>query len=123
MTFDYPKPDLSDGVIVLRPWAEGDLACIEEAATDPRIPAGTTVPAAFDPDAGRAFIHRQWRRVTDGEGVSLAIDVPGRAIGLLWLGIRPQPAVVGLGYWIVPSARALTYGTRAARLASTLGAR
>ncbi|MDA0169092.1 GNAT family N-acetyltransferase [Solirubrobacter taibaiensis] len=119
MTLDYPEPDLSDDTIALRRWAERDLACIQEAATDPRIPAGTTVPAVFDPDAGRAFIRRQRQRVVNGQGVSLAIDVAGRAVGLLWLGIRPQPRVVGLGYWIVPSARGRTYGTRAARLAST----
>jgi RimJ/RimL family protein N-acetyltransferase len=119
VTLDYPEPDLRDGVLTLRRWAEGDLACIEEAATDPRIPAGTTVPAVFDAGAGRAFIQRQWERVIDGQGVSMAIDVAGRAVGLIWLGIRPQPGVVGLGYWIIPGARGRTYGTRAARLAST----
>jgi RimJ/RimL family protein N-acetyltransferase len=118
MRLDYPQPDLGDGVVVLRRWAEHDLACVEEASTDHRIPAGTTVPAVFDPDAGLAFIHRQWQRVIDGEGVSLAIDTGGRAVGLAWIGARPQRGVVGLGYWIVPSARGRGYGTRAARLAS-----
>jgi RimJ/RimL family protein N-acetyltransferase len=118
VTLEYPRPDLCDGVVRLRPWAEHDLACIQEAASDPRIPAGTTVPAVFDPAAGREFIRRQHRRVTDGEGVSLAVEAEGRAVGLIWLGLRPQPGVVGLGYWIVPSARGRRYGTRAARLAS-----
>ena len=121
MTLSYPAPDLSDGVVVLRSWNDSDLRCIEEASTDPRIPAGTTVPKVFSEEEGLAFIRRQRQRVVDGEGISLAIaTVPGgEAVGLTWLGVRPQPGVVGLGYWVVPSARGRGFGTRAARLAST----
>jgi ribosomal-protein-alanine N-acetyltransferase len=117
-TLRYPPPELGDGIVTLRRWAEDDLACVEEAGTDPRIPAGTTVPAVFTPDAGRAFIRRQSQRLIDGEGVSLAVHAEGRALGLIWLGVRPQPGVIGLGYWIVPSARGRGYGTRAVRVAA-----
>jgi [ribosomal protein S5]-alanine N-acetyltransferase len=116
----YPAPDLSDGVVTLRRWSESDLRCIEEAATDPRISAGTTVPAVFSEEEGVAFIRRQLQRVVDGEGVSLAIATVAsdQAVGLTWLGVRPQPGVIGLGYWIVPNARGQGFGTRAARLAA-----
>ena len=42
-----------------------------------------------------------------------------RAVGHLWLGVRPQPSVLGLGYWVIPSARRRGI----ARHATTLAAR
>jgi hypothetical protein len=47
----YPDPPLTDGVVVLRRWAQDDLSCVEEATQDPDIPKGTTVPATFTPKA------------------------------------------------------------------------
>jgi len=97
------------------------MDCVAELSTDPRIPAGTTVPATFTPAAGREYIERQWSRVDRGEGISMAIhahDVD-RAIGFIVMMLRPQPGVVGLGYGIVPSARGCGYASRAASLAST----
>ncbi|MDO9457623.1 GNAT family N-acetyltransferase [Nocardioides sp.] len=114
----YPDPPLRDGRFGLRRWAGSDLDCVREAGTDPEIPHGTTVPTPFTTAAGRAFIHRQWQRVEDGEGVSQAVVETGtdRAIGLVWVAIRPQPHVGGLGYWIVPSARGSGAATAAVRL-------
>ena len=42
-----------------------------------------------------------------------------RAVGLVVMMLRPQSGVVGLGYWIVPSARGCGYASHAATLAST----
>jgi RimJ/RimL family protein N-acetyltransferase len=116
----YPDPALTDGVVLLRPWTPGDLKCVEEAGADPTIPAGTSVPAVFSPEEGLAFIARQGLRFEHGEGVSLAVADAGtdRAAGLIWLALRPQPGVVGLGYWVVPRARGMGFGTRAVRLAT-----
>ncbi len=69
----YPAPDLTEGLTHLRRWTLNDVACIEEASADPRIPEGTTVPAVYEPEGGRAFIERQWSRLNNGEGLSLAI--------------------------------------------------
>ncbi len=121
MALAYPAPPLTDDVVRLRPWSERDLDCVREAATDPAIPAaGTTVPAGFTSEEGRAFISRQRRHIEHGEGISLAIADAScdRAMGLLWLAVRPQPGVMGLGYWMIPSARGQGLGTRAARLAA-----
>ena len=81
----YPAPELRDGVVRLRRWEHRDIECVRVAATDPRIPQGTTVPAVFSPAAASAFIERQWGRQTSGEGVSLAIedDAAGTAVGLV----------------------------------------
>jgi RimJ/RimL family protein N-acetyltransferase len=99
-------------------WRESDVDCVRLAGTDPRIPAGTTVPAVFTPAAGLGFIHRQRRRVQAGEGVTQAIvdAVTDQAIGLMWVALRPQPHVGGLGYWVVPSARGQGVATAAIRL-------
>ena len=98
-----------------------DLECIAEAGQDPRIPAGTTVPAEFSASAGRAFIERQLSRLDNGEGISLAIEAneSGRAVGLVVMMLRPQPGVIGIGYWVIPSARNRGSATAAATVAST----
>ncbi|MCU1361448.1 MAG: family N-acetyltransferase [Ilumatobacteraceae bacterium] len=102
-TVEYPDPVLGDGSMGLRPWTLSDLPCVEEASTDTRIPEGTTVPRQYSDDEGRAFIERQWARLTSGDGLSMAVrssdDV---AVGLIVLMRRPQAAVWGIGYWVVP---------------------
>ena len=115
-----PPVDLTDGVVRLRPWTDGDLDCVRQAATDPRIRVGTTVPAVVTEEAGRAFIRRQQQRAEAGEGWSSAIAdaATDRALGLLWLGVRPRPATLGLGYWVVPGARRRGWARRAVLLAT-----
>jgi len=116
----YPDPMLSDEALRLRPWSHDDLDCVREAGTDPSIPSGTTVPSNWTIAAGRAFIDRQGKRIEFGEGIILAIvalDLD-RAVGLVSMMLRPQPGVVGLGYWVVPSARQRGFARRAAALAS-----
>jgi RimJ/RimL family protein N-acetyltransferase len=79
------------------------------------------VPAVFSPEEGIAFIARQQGRIERGEGVSLAIADAANddALGLMWLPVRQQPGVMGLGYWVVPGPRRRGFGTRAVRLAVT----
>lgn len=116
----YPDPDLTDDVVRLRRWDAGDVGCVREASADKVIPEGTTVPAVFTEEAGVAFIARQLARAEQGEGLSLAITdaSTGLAQGLVWLGVRPQPGVVGIGYWVVPAARGRGVARRAVRLAT-----
>jgi RimJ/RimL family protein N-acetyltransferase len=118
VTLDYPLPALGDGAVSLRRWALTDLDCVREASGDPEIPQGTTVPALFTPAAGKAFIERQWGRVDNREGLSLAITdtATDQALGLAVLLHRSQPAVVGMGYWVVPRARGRGLATRAVTL-------
>ena len=119
VALSYPDPMLSDEVLTLRPWTFADLDCVREAGTDPQIPSGTTVPSSWTIDAGRAFIDRQLKRIESGEGISLAIHAVDldRAVGLVSMMLRPQPGVIGLGYWVVPGARQLGFARRAATLA------
>jgi RimJ/RimL family protein N-acetyltransferase len=112
-------------VVALRRWEIRDLPCVEEAARDLRIPEGTTVPAQFTDEAGRAWIERQWSRAEVGEGVSLAVTAAGegRALGAAVLLLRPQPRVAGVGYWLVESARGHGLACRAVRLITDWGLR
>ena len=89
MLLDYPDPELRLGEVPLRKWRRTDLGCIEAAATDARIPQGTTVPAVYRAAQGEAFIERQHSRQTSGQGLSLAIADADtdEARGLAFLGL------------------------------------
>lgn len=120
-TLQYPHPDLTDSIVLLRPWSMADLGCVEEAAEDARIVAGTTIPNPYSDEAGRAFIERQWSRRTSGEGLALAIvdEASGDAVGQVVLLFRRQPGIAGVGYWVVKRARSRGFATRAVELIST----
>ena len=116
-----PDPELADGLVRLRRWRVDDLDCIREAATDPGIPAGTTVPADFTVADGLGFVYRQWSRAERGEGLSLAVaDAatgrgarPDRAAAAAAAG-RRRPRLLGH-----PPARGRGLATRAAALLSS----
>jgi [ribosomal protein S5]-alanine N-acetyltransferase len=103
---------------VLRRWAESDLGCVEEASRDPSIPEGTTVPASFTVPDGLAWIERQWGRVDDGTGLSLAIaDARSdEALGAAVLLMRREPLSAEVGYWLIERARGRGVGSRAIAL-------
>ncbi len=127
--FAHPRP-LTDGVVVLRAWEDRDLACVEQASSDPRIPTGTTVPAVFTPTEGLAWLARQRDRYDSGQGISFAVAravddetaegeaADDEAVALVVLLRRPQEGVLGLGYWVVPAARGEGVAGRAVGLAT-----
>lgn len=117
----YPSPPLSDRVVLLRRWEFTDLPCVEEASRDPVIPRGTSVPAPYSDEEGRAFVLRQRAHLEGGTGLAQAIvDISGsRTVGQLVMLLRPPPAgdhVAGVGYWVLESARGRGFATRAVRL-------
>ena len=118
-----PMPMPSDDAIQLRPWQLSDLACVELASHDARIPEGTTVPRRYTSEAGRDFIRRQQARPADGTGIPLAIVEHGsdQPVGLVTLVPRPQHGVGGLGYWVVPPARGRGIAAHAVSLLTAWG--
>lgn len=102
-------PELHSGPAVLRPFTQGDLSLIREAAADPYIPTITSVPVAYSDDEGRAFIERQFARTRDGHGYPFVIAEatdPARGLGALGLWLREiESGRASIGYWLVPSAR------------------
>lgn len=115
-----PDPPLDDGVVRLRPWELGDLECLAEASGDAAIVEITSVPAVYSDDEARAYIERQWSRLSLEESLSLVIATASdnRAIGSIVLLQRPQRGVYGVGYWLVDSARRHGFTARAVALLS-----
>jgi len=64
---------VSGDVVTVRPFADDDLALIEEASLDLEIARGTTIPVPFSVQEGAAFIERQHSRAASGFGWSMAI--------------------------------------------------
>ena len=113
----YPEPLLADAVVRLRPWRLDDVSTIEEASRDRAITTITTVPDSFTPELGVAWIERQWRRVSDGAGVTLAIADPAsdEAIGFIGLFLERQRRAA-IGYWVLERARGRATALRSVRL-------
>jgi RimJ/RimL family protein N-acetyltransferase len=102
-------PELQEGPIRLRPFLLSDLSLIRQAATDPYIPAVSSVPSNFSDDEGRSFIARQHDQAIHGHGYSFAISEaadPYLGIGGLGLWLHEiESGRASIGYWVIPSAR------------------
>lgn len=117
MALTPPDPQLSDGVVVLRPMDERDLAAIERSARDAEIQRW------FGPSRGRpaeevlAGKRGAW---ADGTTASFAIcDVPSPQACLGQVFIEPDDEGRGLvGYWLLSEGRGCGRATRAVRLIS-----
>jgi ribosomal-protein-alanine N-acetyltransferase len=115
----YPEPNLTDGVVTLRPWRPADAECARRGAGDREISGDTKIEVVGPEDAHR-LIERKRQLLSDGTGVALALTDTDtdQAVGQVWIGVRPQPGVVGLGYWVLPEARGRRFARRAAQLAA-----
>ncbi|MFJ4879552.1 hypothetical protein ACIP93_30730 [Streptomyces sp. NPDC088745] len=69
----------ADDRYVLRPWELGDLLLARKASADPCIPLITTVPSACSPEAGEAFVRRQWDRAAAAPSSSYAWRTAARS--------------------------------------------
>ncbi len=118
----YPDPPLANGAIRLRPWTLRDVQAVEQASHDPYIPTVTSVPSAYTDETGRAWIERQWQRLTDGQGMSLCVADARTDAALGFVGISVAHRAHGrasLGYWVVPAARGRGVAAAAVQLLST----
>jgi RimJ/RimL family protein N-acetyltransferase len=123
MALTYPEPDLRDGFVLLRPWAESDLGAVAEACTDTAMIETTTLPVPGVAGDAIGWIHRQWERLSSGEGISLAV-VPhgtGVAAGAVALLAEPDAGTASLGIWLLQEARGRGYATSAIRLVAHWG--
>ena len=116
-----PERALSDGVIRLRPWREGDVPALVEASQDPEIPRWTVVPTPYSDVDGRAFVAGQTERLSRGEAAPFAIvGADGQGfLGSAEVTLLDRRSGRGeIGYWIAAHARRQGVALRAVRLIS-----
>lgn len=120
MVLSYPDPTLTEAKVTLRPWLDSDLPCVKEASVDGCITAVCTMPKACTPAEGLAFIDRQRKRFTMGEGLAFAVTETwsGEAVGHAELLIRPRRGIVSIQYWLLERRRGNRLGLHAVLLLS-----
>jgi ribosomal-protein-alanine N-acetyltransferase len=104
------RPDLlaighrSNALVTLRTWRPDDLLVIAEASQDPYIPLVTTVPRAYTPEEGHAWLRRQHDQAAEGRGCPMAITTAaaGDVVGLTTITeIDWAHRRASIGYWIL----------------------
>jgi RimJ/RimL family protein N-acetyltransferase len=122
MAIRPPSPELSDGVVTLRPWIERDVTAIAEACRDQEIAWWLDqVPQPYGEADARTYVAMTRRGWKDGTHAAFAVtdatsgDVVG-SVGLHWL--DTEHGVAEVGYWVRRDARGRGVATRATRLAA-----
>lgn len=116
MTLVSPEPQLSDGVVTLRPPDERDLEAIDQGVNDPDVVRWFGRPKVRAP--GILAVNRQrWR---DGSPTFAICEIGDACLGHVWINISStDPGTGSVGYWLLPSARGRGLATRAVRLLTT----
>ena len=104
----WPTRPLTHGSVVLREFADADVAVGLELSTDPYVPLISTLPPRATEEQAREWVQRNRERWADGKGFSFAIAdaASGRGLGQtgLWLDELPHGRAAA-GYFVSPSAR------------------
>ena len=118
MSLAYPEPPLSDGVVLLRPWDDGDIAVVEQASRDEYVAQIEHLPVPFTRDAGLGWVAAQHTRLADGRGWSFAIvELETRQpVGGVGISYRHPPGAAEPGVWILEHRRREGLAARATRL-------
>jgi RimJ/RimL family protein N-acetyltransferase len=114
-----PERPLSDGVVLLRPWARDDVPALSAAVDgDPEISAWLElIPQPYTEAEGIAWVAAAQTMWRDGTGATFAVTVDGDlvgGVGVNW--IDREEGVGDVGYWLARGARGKGYITRAVRL-------
>jgi RimJ/RimL family protein N-acetyltransferase len=105
--------ELRDGDLVLRPWTEDDVPALVAGCNDPEIAHWIpTIPHPYTADDALAFIRGEVREDHD----ALAIQLDGRVVGGIGLGLNRHGYRGSIGYWIAKTERGNGICTRALRL-------
>ena len=122
MQLNYPEPQLTDGVVRLRPWAAGDVDFVVQACRDERLSRySPAIAFPYSQEDARAWFVSQEPARLAGDGIDLAI-ADAASDGLLGaIGVtnfRWGFRTCEVGYWLAPEARGHGYVSRALRLAA-----
>jgi RimJ/RimL family protein N-acetyltransferase len=107
--------ELGDGDLVLRPWTEDDVDAMVAGCNDPEVARWIpTIPHPYTEADALAFIRGEVR--PDHE--AMAIELDGRVVGGIGIGLISNDYRGTLGYWMAASSRGRGTCTRALRLLS-----
>ncbi|MEE9417392.1 MAG: GNAT family N-acetyltransferase [Acidimicrobiales bacterium] len=117
-----PDPELSDGVLRLRPWALGDAPYLAAAWADPAIQSHCEVPPNRSPGHAAKWIQGQVEREISGVAIDLVmaeVDSPTVVVGEIGLGPFDWARGAALvGFWVAGEHRGKGYAKRALELVS-----
>lgn len=115
------RTELSDGVVVLRPWRLEDVPRVTEICVDPEISRWTRVPSPYLEEHARTWIEQTIRDWDDRKHAAFAVtDVTtGEVVGAIGLRFHEDYALqASAGYWVAKEARGRGVATAALRLLS-----
>jgi RimJ/RimL family protein N-acetyltransferase len=121
--FVPPEPNLTDGVVELRPWVPEDVPALVAALDgDPVITAWLDqVPQPFTHGNGTRFVDTATERWREGRQASFAVVDASSGELLGSAGANPVPdgqEAVEIDYWVAAAGRGKGAATRAAVLVS-----
>jgi RimJ/RimL family protein N-acetyltransferase len=119
--YGLPEPQLTDGVVRLRPWEPADAPALADAWADEQMRRFTAVPADPTVERARRWIEGEALRRAQGVALDLVVS-PADAgdatvlgeVGLVTMGGGPARAEVG--WWTAPAHRRRGVATRAVTL-------
>jgi RimJ/RimL family protein N-acetyltransferase len=115
------RTELSDGMLVLRPWRHEDVGRVTEICTDPEISRWTSVPSPYREEHARTWIEQTIRDWDDRKHAAFAVTdaATGEVVGAIALRLHQDYAVQGsIGYWVAAEARRRGVATGALRIVS-----
>ena len=120
---EWPEqvPILTDGALVLRPWAPEDHKDVLAACQDAEIQRWTTVPSPYTAEDAEEFLAAVGALWEDRSAIPFAIDLAGERRLAGSIGVVALDSSSGrgeLGYWVSPWARGRGVAGSALRLLS-----
>lgn len=105
--------ELRDGDLVLRPWTEDDVDAMVTGCNDPDVAWWIpTIPSPYTKEDALAFIRGDVQPDAD----AMAIELGGRVVGGIGMGVISNDHRATLGYWVAAEARGRGICTQALRL-------
>ena len=117
----HPRPPLTDGEILLRPWTRADAPALVAMLNEPEIARWTRVPSPYRESDARSWLATHERLLRSGEQVPTAIADAGggRPIGSIDLRVKSwDERRAEFGFLVAREARGRGVAPRALRLMS-----